>query len=96
MYVRGTAPLDWDRAKNRAISPKNILEIGFIWKPCISSFIWGMVALSALGSGCVAAQNVEVTCMRPAQLRKQENNTKFKVVLNVINQLYFNKMCVSC
>jgi len=28
-----------------------------------------MVALSALGSGCVAAQNVEFTCMRQAQLQ---------------------------
>ena len=94
--LRGVALLDCDKAENRAFSQKNISEIWFIWKPCIFSFKWGMVALYALGSGCVAAQNVEVTCMRPAQLRKQENNTKLKVVLNVINQLYFNKMCVSC
>ena len=67
-----------------------------IWKPCISSFTWGMVAFSALESGCVAAQNVEVTCMRPAQLRKQEKNPKLNVVLNVLNQLYFKKMCGNC
>ena len=34
-----------------------------------------MVASSALGSGCVTTQNVEVTCISQAQLRKQENNT---------------------
>ena len=28
-----------------------------------------MIASSALESECVAARNVEVTCMRPAQLR---------------------------
>ena len=54
---------------NRAISPINISAFGFIWKPSISSFIWGMVVLTALGSGCVTTQNVEVTCMMQAQLK---------------------------
>ena len=59
-------------------------------------FHYGMVDFSAVGSGCVTTQNVEVTCIRLAQLRKQENNTKFNVVLNVLNQVYFKKMCASC
>ena len=34
-----------------------------------------MVAHSAIGSGCVAPQNVEVIYLTPAQLNKQNNST---------------------
>ena len=39
-----------------------------IWKLWLYSFKWGMVACSALESGCVAAQNVVVWRMTPAKL----------------------------
>ena len=32
-------------------------------------FHYGMVDFSAVGSGCVTTQNVEVTCIRQAQLK---------------------------
>ena len=69
------------------ISQKNSRKVIILREAADFSFldqqifkIWGhMKALnlffhcsSALGSECVAAQNVEVTCMRPAQLRKPE------------------------
>ena len=96
VILRGGRDLKIQSLVLRAILHRNISAIGFIGKPCLSSSKFGMVALSALRSGCVAAQNVEVTCIRPAQLRKPQNNTKFNVVLNVLNQLYFKKMCASC
>ena len=52
-----------------------------------------MVASSATGSKCVLAPNDEVTCIRLAQLRKPENNTKFNWLLNVFS--YISRKWVS-
>ena len=57
--IRGAAYLEGDRWFYRAFLPKNISAIGVIWKPCISSFIGGIVAIPSLGSDCVAAQTVD-------------------------------------
>ena len=57
--LRGAAYLEGDKWFYRVFLPKNISAIGVIWKPCISSFIGGMVTSSALGSDCWAAQNVD-------------------------------------
>ena len=53
----------------QAYFTKNIWVIGVIWKAWITPFTWGMGAMSAIGSGYVTAQNVELTCLRPAQLK---------------------------
>ena len=45
-----------------------------------------MVALSALGSGYVAAQNIEVTCMRLAQLQ----NTLIKYIFYTIIKVFLS------
>ena len=50
----------------------DFLKFGVIWKPWISSLIVGMIACSALGSECVAAQNVEVSFMKLPKFRKPE------------------------
>ena len=55
-----------------------------------------MVDCSAMRGDCVTDQNVEATCTTPEPLRKPKNYTKFDVVLNVLDQLYFQKMYVSC
>ena len=52
-----------------------------------------MIACSALKIDCVTDQNVEAPCTTPGPLRKAKNYTKFNVVLNVLNKLYFYKMC---
>ena len=57
-----------------------------LWFP---SFKLGMIACSALKIDCETDQNVEVTCITPEPLRKPKNYTKFDVVLNVLDQLYF-------
>ena len=57
--------------------------------------ILGMVAYTCIKSGYVASQNVEVHCLTPEPLRKQESNTKFEVVLNALDQLDFKKIWVS-
>ena len=46
--------------------------------PWICSFKWGMVALSDIRSGWVTAQNVELTCLRPAQIKNMLKNGYFK------------------
>ena len=48
----------------------DLLKLRVIWKPWISSFIVGMIASSALGNKCVAAQNVEVICKNLQKFRK--------------------------
>ena len=42
-----------------------------------------MVALSAIRSGCVAARNVEVTCIRPAQVRNMFVKYIFVIQLSI-------------
>ena len=66
-----------------------------MWKPWISSLKWGMVDCVPPRIDWVPSQNAEVTWLRPAHSRKQQNNTKFDVVWNVLNQVYFWKMYVS-
>ena len=69
--------------------------IVIIWKPWISSLIWGMVTSSAPGNDWVPSQNIEVTWLRPAQLWKPQNDTKFNVVWNVSSKIYLKKMWIS-
>ena len=65
----------------------NIQAIGTIWKPWICSFKWGMEALSTIGSSYVTAKNVELTCMRPAQLKNMlKNSYLFKKNSKTFNQ----------
>ena len=57
---------------NQAYFTKKYLPIGIILKPWLSSFKWGMVACSPPRSDWVSFQNVEVTWLRPAQLRQKQ------------------------
>ena len=47
-------------SSEKAYFTRNIQATGVIWKPWLSSFKWGMIALSAMGNSCVAAQNIEL------------------------------------
>ena len=51
-----------------------------------------MIACSPPRNDLIPSQNVEVTWLRPAALRKPQNNTKFDEVWNVLNQLYLENM----
>ena len=86
-HVRGWNYQRWDSAFDSRKSLITISVFGFIWKPWVSSFKWGMVACSPPRNDWVPSQNVEVTWLRWEHSRKPQNDTKFDVVWNVLNQL---------
>ena len=78
--IRGEVQLESYRAGKWLISLINILAFGFIWKLWICSFKWGMAACSPPGNDWDPIKNVEIIWLRPAQLGKPQNNTKFDMV----------------